>query len=182
MKQKIMVDMDDVITIGGFRTLINEYLGTNYKDDDFNGFYMQDILPDKETFFNWFKNKNVYDYCHLAPNVYEVLEYLNNKYDLYIGTSYIWREIVNDSGYMLGQKFAFLNKTFPFISPYKYIFLSDKSILNVDIKIDDRVDNLTNTNKKILFTAYHNKDIPDDVLAKEGIIRANNWLDIKNIL
>ena len=30
MKKRIMVDMDDVITTGGFLHLINEYLKTNY--------------------------------------------------------------------------------------------------------------------------------------------------------
>ena len=54
MRKKIMIDMDDVITTGGFLHLINEYLGTNYPIDYFKDFYMQDMLPDKDAFFQWF--------------------------------------------------------------------------------------------------------------------------------
>lgn len=38
MKKRIMVDMDDVITTGGFLHLVNEYLKANYKEDDFESF------------------------------------------------------------------------------------------------------------------------------------------------
>ena len=63
MKKRIMVDMDDVITTGGFLHLINEYLKTNYTEDNFESFYMQDIVPNKDEFFKWFKTHNMYDYC-----------------------------------------------------------------------------------------------------------------------
>ena len=178
----LMIDMDDVIVQGGFLTLLNEYMGTNYTEADFNEFYMQDIVPDKRAFFDWFKTKNVYDYCKLVPNVREVLEELSKKYDLYIGTSYIYREIPNECGYILEQKYEFLKKEFPFISTDKYIFISNKSLLVTDIKIDDRIDNLENAKRKILFTAYHNEKISDEELEKKGIERAKNWLDVRDML
>jgi len=181
-KQKIMVDMDDVITSGGLLKLINEYLGTDYKEKDIKSFYMQDLVPNKDEFFKWFKNKNMYDDCHMNKDCYEVLKYLNEKYELYIGTSYIFKEILNESGYILNQKFEYLNNNLPFISPYQYIFLYNKNILDVDIKIDDKIENLENAKIKILYTAYHNKDISDDILSSKGIKRANNWQEIKNIL
>ena len=64
-KKKLMVDMDDVICTNGFLHMINKYLGTNYEYDDFKDFYMQDMIPDKDEFFEWFKKQNVYDYCEL---------------------------------------------------------------------------------------------------------------------
>ena len=51
MRRSIMVDMDEVITEGGFLYLINEYLGTNYTKEDVGGYYMQDLVPDKDEFF-----------------------------------------------------------------------------------------------------------------------------------
>ena len=51
-----------------------------------------------------------------------------------------------------------------------------------DIKIDDKIENLVNGDIKILFTAYHNKNISDEELKNQGIIRAKDWLDIKKIL
>ena len=78
MKKKIMIDMDDVITHGGFLHLINEFLGTSYKIDDFKDFYMQDMLPDKEDFFKWFLTKNQYDYCEFSYLFYH--NYKQTKY------------------------------------------------------------------------------------------------------
>lgn len=178
----LMIDMDDVMVQGGFLALLNEYMGTDYKESDFNEFYMQDILPDKESFFKWFKNKNIYDYCTIAPHAKEVIEALSKKYDLYIGTSYLYREIPEECGYILEQKHNFLVKEFPFIRPDKYVFLSNKSLLQTDIKIDDRIDNLTNTKRKILFSAYHNEKISDEELKKQGVERAKDWLAIKDML
>ena len=56
------------------------------------------------------------------------------------------------------------------------------SLLNCDIKIDDRLDNLQNAKIKLLFTAYHNKGLDDEYLHSLGVIRVNNWLEIKKIL
>lgn len=181
-RKKLMVDMDDVICTDGFLFLINKYLNTNYTYEDFDDFYMQDIISNKEEFFNWFKNQNVYDYCRLNDDCYDVLKELNDVYDLYIGTSYIWREIISESGFVLGQKFGYLQRELPFISPYQYIFISDKSVLDMDIKIDDRIDNLSNCQVKLLFSAYHNKKYSDEYLSSLGIERMNGFKDIKKRL
>ena len=108
MKKRIMVDMDDVITTGGFLHLINEYLKINYTEDNFESFYMQDVVPDKDEFFKWFKTHNMYDYCNLTPNAYEVLEKLSKNYEIFIGTSYIIRDIIKDTAFLLPQKYEFL--------------------------------------------------------------------------
>ena len=181
-KKRLMVDMDDVICTNGFLCLMNKYLGTSYGYSDFDGFYMQDKIPNKEEFFKWFVNQNVYDYCELNPGCYEVLKELNEEYDLFIGTSYIWKEIVNKSGFVLEQKFEYLQRELPFISPYQYIFLTDKTILDVDIKIDDRIENLDGADTKLLFSAYHNLNYSDAELNDMGIERMNNWFDIRDRL
>lgn len=182
MKKKIMIDMDDVITTGGFLYLINEYLGTNYTIDYFKDFYMQDIIPDKEAFFQWFVTKNQYDYCQMIPYAKEVIEELNKYYDVYIGTSYVFRDIPNESSIILKQKCDYLQKELPFITPYQYIFIYDKSLLNIDIKIDDRPDNLCNCDRMLMFSAWHNIKISAKELEEKGIERVNSWLDIKDKL
>ena len=48
--------------------------------------------------------------------------------------------------------------------------------------IDDRISNLEGARTKLLFTAYHNKNISNTDLSQDGIIRVNNWYDIENIL
>lgn len=182
MKKSIMVDMDEVITEGGFLHLINEYLKTNYTKEDVNGYYMQDLVPNKDEFFKYFISKNMYDYGILLPNVKEVLEELQNFYDIYIGTSYIIPELPRESSMMLKYKHEFLYDNLPFIKPENYIFITNKFLLNCDIKIDDKLNNLNNATIKLLFDSYHNKDLSDDYLKSIGVTRVHSWLEIKNIL
>ena len=111
-----------------------------------------------------------------------VINELNEKYEVFIGTSFIFREIVDDSGILVKNKYDFLRKKFPFLNPMNFVFVGNKSILKSDIFIDDKIENLSGGDIKILYTAYHNKNISDEELNKLGIIRAKDWLDIKRIL
>ena len=61
-------------------------------------------------------------------------------------------------------------------------FTTNKNIIEADIGIDDRLNNLTHLNKKILFDAWHNKNITDEELETIGAVRVYNWLDILKIL
>ena len=181
-KQSIMIDMDDVIVGGGFLYLINQFLGTHYTEADFKDFYMQDIIPDKKAFFEYFLTKNMYDHCEMNENAYEVIKELNEVFNVYIGTSYIFPEIIKESGIILLHKYNYLMEKLPFLTPKNFVFLVDKSVLNCDIRIDDRLDNLIGAERKILYLAYHNKDISPETLQEQGVERADNWLDIKKIL
>lgn len=181
-KKRLMIDMDDVICNNGFLYMINKFLGSNYTYDDFKGFYMQDIVSNKDEFFKWFMNQNMYDYCELLPDCYSVLEKLNEKYELYIATDYVWREISDKCGYIVEQKFNWLRDNLPFIKPNQYIFLANKSVLDMDIRIDDKIVNLDGADVKLLFDSYHNRDYTDEYLLENGIVRVNNWLDIENRL
>ena len=96
--------------------------------------------------------------------------------------SYIIPEILDETSFLLPQKYDFLRKTFPFINPHNFIFLGNKSVLNCDIKIDDRIDNLEGANTKILFTAFHNKNINESELEKQGIKRVTSWKEIEKLL
>lgn len=79
--KKLMIDMDDVICGGGFLKLVNDFLGTNYKEEDIHTYYIQDLIP-KEKMSDWakfFAQKNIYDYTQVLPNAYNVLEELNKN-------------------------------------------------------------------------------------------------------
>lgn len=69
-----------------------------------------------------------------------------------------------------------------FIEPRNYIFTADKSIINCDIKIDDKIKNIEGASIKLLFTAWHNKELSNEKLKKDNIIRVNNWKEIYEIL
>lgn len=63
-----------------------------------------------------------------------------------------------------------------------FIFMTDKIKIKYDIGIDDRVSNLDNCGKKLLFTEFRNKKLTDKELENKGIVRVNNWLDVKKEL
>lgn len=183
--ERIMIDMDDVICDGGFLALVNQFLNANYKKDDIKTYYIQDLIP-KERYPEWtefFNKENVYDYVDFLPDAYEVMKKLSKKYELYICSSYIFRDNEEYSAKNLMNKFEWLYENIPFILPENYIFASNKEIINCQIKIDDKLSNLSgNANKKLLFTAYHNKNITKEELEKNGVKRVNGWKEIENIL
>ena len=178
----IMLDMDNVITDGSFKELIEEFLNIeiNLEQTTEYGYVQKYTEPFKDEFWEWIKDKNFYEN---APfNCKEVLERIKDKYNIFIVTSYLWKETIDLSSNNLKNKYEYLRKELPFISPEKYIFTTNKNLLNFDIKIDDRIDNLKGGKIKLLFTAWHNKNISDEELKKDNIIRVNNWQEIENIL
>lgn len=179
----IMVDMDDVLTYGNFSKILEDYLGYKPDYDNIKTYYIQDILGDKkEDFFKMFKDMDMYENAELLPDCYETLKELNKFYKIYICTDYIWRDIVPYAGNNLKNKYKFLYEKLDFIEPRNYIFTGDKSIVNCDIKIDDRLDNIEGAPMKLLFTAWHNKDLTEEELKEQNIIRVNNWKEIGEIL
>lgn len=179
----IMVDMDDVLTYGNFSKILNEYLGYRPDYEKIKTYYIQDILGDKKAdFFDKFKDMNMYEEASLLDDCYDILKDLSEYYKIYICTDYIWREIIPFAGNNLKNKYNFLYEKFDFIDPKNFIFVGDKSVVNCDIKIDDKVSNIMGADTKLLFTAWHNKDLSDEYLDSEGIIRVNNWQDIRKVL
>lgn len=183
LMKTIMVDMDDVLTYGNFSKILEDYLGYKLDYDNIKTYYLQDILGDKKTdFFSKFKDMNMYANATLLPDCYEVLKELSKFYKIYICTDYIWKEIIEYAGNNLKNKYNFLYEKLDFLNPRNYIFAADKSIVNCDIKIDDKVSNIEGAETKLLFTAWHNKDLSDKELKERGIIRVNNWKEIKEVL
>lgn len=183
--EKLIVDMDDVITENGFIRMINEFLCANYKPEDAKSYYINDLIPKDrlDEWVNWYSTKNVYDYVNMVEGAKETLEKLNEKYDLYIATAYVFRDAPKVSGKTLNDKYNYLMENLPFIDPHKFIFISNKDLLEADIRIDDSPKKLTGKAKlKLLFTAYHNKNISDEELSKNNFIRVDSWKDVEKIL
>ena len=175
----LMIDMDNVITDSRFLDLINEFLGTNYEWNDFKTYYLQEIIGDKkEEFWNYVKDRNFYEGATLFEGCYDVLRKLNDKYDLYIVTAYLWNDVIDISGDNLRNKYYYLREMLPFINPNKYIFTTNKQLLRFDIAIDDRLVNLTGATTKILFDAWHNRK---DELSND-IIRVTSWKEVEKLL
>ena len=179
----VMVDMDDVITNGVFDSFIEEFIGHSIEQEHVNGYFLQDLIVGRENEFRKkYSKKNVYQNAPLLDGCYDVLKRLNEQYDVYIVTSYIWKLDVMNAAYNLKNKFEYLKRELPFIDEHKYIFIDDKSLLNFDIRIDDRVKNLEPATTKLLFSSRGNANISNQELEEKGIIRVNSWREIEKIL
>ncbi len=171
----LMIDMDNVITDGAYLGIIEQTIGRKIEVGD--TFFLQELLPDKDAFWESMKDKSFYGDAPLIKDSYEVLEKLNKVYDIYIVTSYIWDQEHDISASNLKYKYEYLRDKLPFIPTSKYIFTTNKNLLNFDIAIDDRKNNLKSAKEKYLFTAWHNHD---DVLTDE--IRVSSWKEIEKLL
>lgn len=172
----LMIDMDNVITDGNILNILERYIERPIQDGD--TFYLQNLVIDKDKFWNDVKDINIYENAPLIKDAYEVIEKLNKHYDIYIVTSYIWDEEHDMSANNLKNKYTYLREKLPFIDPKKYVFTTNKQLMNFDIAIDDRLKNMKGATKKILFDAWHNKN---DELDDE-VIRVGSWKEIEKIL
>lgn len=107
---------------------------------------------------------------------------MNKYYDIYIVTTYIWKDDVIDAAHNLKYKYEYLKHFFPFIDSNNFIFITDKSKIKFDIGIDDRIENLKNCDKKLLFSEFRNKNITKEQLERDNIIRVNSWLEVQEEL
>ena len=171
----LMIDMDNVITDGNILQIISKELGREIKVGD--TFYLQNLIEDKTNFWDKIKNNSIYENAPLIKDCYEVIKKLNEVYDIYIVTSYLWDQEHDISASNLKYKYNYLRENLPFIPTTKYIFTTNKTLLNFDIAIDDRKKNLQGAKEKYLFTAWHNHN---ETLTDE--IRVSSWKEIEDIL
>lgn len=183
--KKLIIDMDDVICEKGFIRMINEFMNSNSDQEDAESYYVNDLIPKDrlEEWVEFFKSRNVYDYVNMVKDAKEVIQRLDEKYDVYIATAFVFRDAPQISGKTLNDKYNFLCKALPFIDPHKFIFTSRKDLIDADIRIDDSAKKMTGKAElKLLFTAYHNKKMTKEELDKLGLTRVDSWKEIEEIL
>ena len=184
--KKLMIDLDETICTGGYLQAVNEYLKTNYKEEDIDSYYVEDVMDDeeKERFLDYFyKNVNIYKTIALIPDSLRVIEKLAKHYDLYIATAFVDKRRVKESGVMAMQKYQWILENMPYIDPRKIILTGSKNLVMCDVKIDDKVSNLKGFGElKLLLDQPHNQKYSYEELEKRRIRRVYNWNQIYSIL
>lgn len=176
-KKTLMIDLDQVITDGTWKEQIEEFLNRKI-DLEKTGYYLENALGSrKEEFYQTQSEINMYKNAELMPNAYDVLKELNQKYELYIVSSYNLADIPNRAGEHLKTKYEFIYQELPFIKQEQIVLINNKKLCKFDIGIDDKINNLASSTYKILYRSWHNRDIQSNC---DAIV--NNWIDIKNIL
>ncbi len=184
--KRIMIDMDDTITIDGYINIVNKFLKTNYTYDDIPAYWVDEIVPEKKLpkYLDYFYNKiNIYDYVKINEGAIEVIEELTKYYEVVICSAYTDYRYIEDCVNIVTFKHKWLLKNLPSINPDNFIFTSNKECIKAEIKIDDKINNLEgDAEVKLLMTAYHNKNITKEELKEKNIIRVNDWNDVAEIL
>lgn len=186
IKKTLLIDVDEVISEPTFLDEVNAFLKTSYKMEDFTEYYIDDVLgsdANKARFYESIKNKDMYANSRIFRGAKTVLKKLSKVYDIYICSACVMFCMPKDSGIFFKHKYDFLINNFPFLDPNKFIFTSAKNLFRADVQIDDKLSNMQgDVGLKLMFSAYHNKNVSDETLKKEGAIRVDSWADIEKIL
>ena len=130
------------------------------------------IVPEehRKTVKEYPNQKGFFKDLPLIENSREVVEELNNSFDVYVASAAM--EFPNS----LLDKNDWLDQHFPFIHWKRRIFCGDKSVLKGDVLIDDHDFNLSVFDgRPIMFTASHNVN-------ETKYERLNSWLDAEKFL
>lgn len=170
MKQRIAIDMDDVMadTYGKFADLYLNGNAPRYTMEELRKKSFHELLDETE-FKILFKNvfaPGFFADIAVMDGAQDTIARLMERYDVFVATAAM--EFPNS----LREKYDWLAKHFPGIHWRNIIFLGDKSILGADYLIDDLPRNLKTFNGQgLLFSAPHNRD-------ETAYQRVDNWQEV----
>ena len=170
--QRIAIDMDGVLS-----DTVEQFIAWEEKETGIRK-TLEDIMgkPELEVFTHSKKHlhtEGFFRYTSVIENSQEVVQKLNEKYDVYIVSA------ATEFPKSLTEKQSWLNEFFPFITWQQMVFCGSKAIIQADIMIDDHFKNLNNFTGplSILFTQPHNAHA-DNGRHK----RVNSWNEIAALL
>jgi len=196
-KRTLVFDVDEVICHEHFFPILNNYLKEHgkptyktvdcfttalYIDVDDTVFKTPKELDD---FLNYYFKVDSYAGLKPIDGATEALKTLssNPSYEVVLATSCMYTNRTRDFLREYTDKIGWILENLPFINPKNIITSSRKDLLRGYAIVDDNPNNLSGDfEKKILFSARHNKTISKAELDKSGIVRANSWQEVLDIL
>lgn len=171
---EIIIDLDSTI-INTSKTLLNIYNYENRSNLEFNPNHKWDfdgLFPNEynSRAFQLFTEKIFYDFVEVIPNAIEVINRLAKNNSITIATKHHPLRIPNTNN--------FINKFFKNVG-IKYLNSFDKSELNGDVFIDDRIDCLDSVKNNFKYIlCFGNYDWNKDWNG----IRFYDWLEIEKFI
>ena len=168
----IAIDMDDVLadTTGKIVHIYNDIYKTDYTMADLMKMDLRETMTSDiiDVLLEEFNKPGFARDLALKEHAIDVVEALNEKYDIYIATAAM--EVPGT----FTDKYEWLEEHFPFLDPNYFIFCGNKKVVQADYLIDDNIDQLHNfTGPGILKTAYLNQGM------SAPFTRKDNWLELK---
>ena len=176
--RKIAIDFDGTLfpTLEKVLEIYNKRHGTNLEFSQVTTYSLYESFPTDvaDELMELFVDKDVYS-CLLPYKgaIRAIKMLIEQGHEIYIATS---TDVRN-----MEWKEELLNKHFPFIPKNNLIRIHNKALLNVDVLIEDKLDNLTQTfADRICFNQLWNVDEDKDYAY--SIYRINHWGEILNII
>ena len=175
---KIALDFDETLfpTLGRVVEIYNKRYNTNIELSQISTYRLYDAFSTDvaDELLELFVDKEVYDYLQPYKGaVHAIKTLVEQGHEIYIATS---TDVRN-----MEWKEELLQKYFPFIPKKNLIRIHNKSLLNVDILVEDNLDNLKGTfAERICFNQPWNVDEEADWVY--SIYRIHHWGEINNII
>jgi 5'-nucleotidase len=170
---RIAIDMDEVMadSLSRHLQLYNDEFGTALCKQDLQG-PLHLAVPEahRRRIDEIALSDGFFWDLDVMPGCQDVIRELTKRYDVFIVTAAM--EFPNS----FLPKHAWLQEHFPFLDIRNVVYCGDKSIVDADIMIDDRIRNLEQfEGVKILFSAPHN-------LNEKRFLRMNSWAEVRELL
>lgn len=169
-RKKIAIDMDEVLadTLGAIIDGVNERANLGITVESLNGQKLKHVIPEHDGLVTEIlREPGFFRHLKVMPNAQEVVEKLNEHYDVYIATAAM------DVPTSFHDKYEWLLEHFPFLDPQHFVFCGRKNIINADYLIDDNPHQLAIfEGESIMYTAVHNMN-------HQEYKRVNGWKDVE---
>lgn len=169
-RKKIAIDMDEVLadTLGAIIDGVNERANLGITVESLNGQKLKHVIPEHDGLVTEIlREPGFFRHLKVMPNAQEVVEKLNEHYDVYIATAAM------DVPTSFHDKYEWLLEHFPFLDPQHFVFCGRKNIIKADYLIDDNPRQLAIfEGESIMYTAVHNMN-------HHEYKRVNGWKDVE---
>jgi 5'(3')-deoxyribonucleotidase len=175
---KIAIDFDETLfpTLNKVIEVYNMRHDVGIELSQITTYHLHDSLPPEvaDELLELFVDKNIYDCLQPYKGAVRAVKTLVEQgHEIYIATS---TDVRN-----MEWKEELLQKHFPFIPKKNLIRIHNKSLLNVDVIVDDKLDNLKSTfADRICFDQPWNRDEETDWVY--SIYRIHHWGEIINVI
>jgi 5'(3')-deoxyribonucleotidase len=175
---KIAFDFDEVLfpTLEKVLEVYNQRYNANIELSQITTYNIYDSLSSEvaDEIVSLFVEKNIYNNLQPYKGSVKAVKSLADKgHELYVATA---SDIKN-----MEWKEKLLQRYFPFIPKENLIRIHNKKLLNVDVLIEDKLDNLIQTfAERVCFNQPWNQDKNTDYVY--SIYRIHNWGEMNNII
>jgi len=167
---RIAVDMDETIadSLGKQLGAYNETFGAGLAPADLDGRHLHEVVPPdhSEHAKALFHGAGFFEDLAVIEGSRDVLRRLAERHEVFIASAAM--EVPNS----FAEKFAWLRKNFPFIPTSHLVFCGDKSVLDVDVLIDDTPRHFERfRGTPVLYSAPHNQN-------ERRYLRVSSWDEV----